>query len=375
MTRTATTPVGIAIVGCGNISRQYLENLPLFPDVAVVACADLDLERAAAVAGRYGVPVSGSVEDVLAHPDVELVVNLTIPAVHVEVSMAAVAAGRHVYSEKPLALERAGAGQLVAAAEQAGVRLGVAPDTFLGPGMQTVYRAIASGTIGEPLSALTLMQGPGPEAWHPAPEFLFQHGAGPLFDMGPYYLTALAVMFGPVVRVAGTGRKGRESRVVGSGDRAGTRFDVEVPTHVSTLLEFAGGQVATSVFSFDSPLVRHDFFEVTGTEATLAVPNPNGFSGPVRTRRAGDDGWATLAEAAAPFGRGLGVLDLARAARTGRAHRADGALGAHVVDVMESIIASADTGEFVTVTSSFDVPAPLPEGWDPARTIDDGGDG
>jgi predicted dehydrogenase len=214
------------------------------------------------------------------------------------------------------------------------------------------------------------MQGPGPESWHPSPEFLYQRGAGPLFDMGPYYLTALAAAFGPVARVAASARQARAERLIGSGERAGTRFAVEVPTHVSALLEFVGGPAASSVFSFDSPLRRHDFFEITGTEATLAVPNPNMFRGQPRLRRAEDEAWTPVPERGATVGRGLGVLDMARAIRSGEPHRASGAAGLHVVEVMTAIAESAERGEFVAIESTFPIPEPLPEDWAPeARTI------
>jgi predicted dehydrogenase len=361
---------GVALVGCGTISHEYLRNLTAFPDVRVLACADLDTDRAKAVAAQYEVPEAGGPDLVLGHPDVELVVNLTIPAAHVEVSAAAVAAGKHVYSEKPLCLDPVGGAELLAAADAAGVRVGAAPDTFLGAGLQSAYRLIERGAIGTPLSALTLLQGPGPQSWHPSPEFLFQHGAGPLFDLGPYYLTALAAAFGPVTRVAATARQAFTERVIGSGPRAGTRFPVEVPTHVAALLEYRDGPSVTSVFSFDSPLSRQGFFEITGTEATLRVPDPNRFDGPLSLRRAGEDDWTPVPTEGASAGRGMGVLDMARAIRAGAPHRVSAAGALHVVDVMTALTSSAQLGRFVTVDSPFPVPQPLPADWDPhQRTV------
>ncbi|GAA5195655.1 Gfo/Idh/MocA family oxidoreductase [Rugosimonospora acidiphila] len=362
--------VGIALVGCGTISHEYLRNLTTFPDVRVVACTDLDTERAKAVAAEYHVPEAGEPELALRHPDVELVVNLTIPAAHIDVSTAAVLAGKHVYTEKPLAMDADGGAGLLAAAAKTGVRVGSAPDTFLGAGLQSAYRLIARGDIGTPQSALTLMQSPGPESWHHSPEFLFQPGAGPLFDIGPYYLTALAAAFGGVTRVAATARKAFAERVIGSGPRAGTRFRVEVPTNVSGLLEFSAGQAATTIFSFDSPLSRQGFVEITGTDATLSVPDPNRFDGPLRLRRAREEDWTPVETVGAHVGRGMGVLDLARAIRTGAPHRADAAGALHIVEVMEALTASAETGQFVAVNSDFPTPSPLPEDWDPyQRTL------
>ncbi|MEU4832576.1 Gfo/Idh/MocA family oxidoreductase [Streptosporangium sp. NPDC023615] len=359
-------PVGVAVVGCGTISHQYLANLVSFPGVRVVACADLDPGRAREVAERYGVPVAATVPEAISHPGVELVVNLTIPSAHAEVAMAAVGAGRHVYNEKPFTADRESGAALVEAAASAGVLLGSAPDTFLGAGMQTAARIVAEGGIGTPLSALTLLQGPGPESWHPSPEFLFQPGGGPLFDMGPYYLTALTTLFGPARRVAAVARRARDERVVGSGPRAGTRFPVEVPTHVTALLEFAAGQAATMVFTFDSPLRRAGFVEITGTEATMRVPDPNTFGGEVRLRRAEDEEWRPVPTEGTEAGRGLGVLDMAQAIREGRPHRATGELGLHVLDTMIAVAESAERAAFVEVTGDCPVPEPLPRGWDPA---------
>ena len=354
------TPVGVAVVGCGTISHQYLKNLADRPEVTVVACADLDTARAAEVATRYGVPASGDPSAVLARPDVELVVNLTVPTAHVPVARAAIRAGRHVYNEKPFALTPSDAATLLTEAAAAGVRIGGAPDTFLGAGWQTAAAAVAEGRIGTPLSAIALMQGPGPHRWHHDPEFFFRPGGGPLFDMGPYYLTALAVLFGPVTRVAATARIGFAERVIGAGPRAGQRFRVEVPTQVNALLEYASGPVATAVFSFDSPLARQDFVEITGTSATLAAPNPNGFAGPVRLRGVGDPEWTDLPVPTPTGGRGLGVCDLAHAIRTGGPHLASGDLAAHVVEVMTAILTSAERAAFVPVTSTFTPARPHP---------------
>jgi predicted dehydrogenase len=364
-------PVGVGIVGCGTISRRYLENLAAYPDVRILACADLDVDRAASVAAQHRVPTSGNLDAVLGHPEIEVVVNLTIPAAHADVTSAAIAAGKHVYSEKPLALDPMTGARLLTEAATADVRIGSAPDTFLGAGLQTAYRLISQGAIGTPLSALTLTQSPGPEAWHQSPEFLFQAGGGPLLDMGPYYLTALAIALGPVARGAATARTAHVERVIGSGPRAGTTFPVTVPTHVNTLVEFASGPVAAGVFSFDSPLDRGGFIEITGTEATLAMPNPNAFAGPSRLRRAGDEDWTTVEMSGAESGRGVGVLEMARAIRSGRPHRADGAAALHIVEVMTALLQAAEQHAFVPVTSTLTVPEPLPEDWDPtARTLD-----
>ncbi len=358
-------PVGVAVIGCGTISDEYLRNLTSFPDLHVLYCADLDLERAKTQAARYGVPGAGRAAQATAHPDVELVVNLTIPAAHAEVAQQAVAAGKSVWNEKPLALDTAAGRGLLAAAARAGVRVGCAPDTVLGAGQQTARRLIAAGVIGEPQSALTLMQDPGPQRWHHDPEFLFRRGAGPLFDMGPYYLSMLATLLGPADQVAALGRRGQPDRVIASGPRAGTRFEVEVPTHVTALIGYARGPAATLVLSFDSPLRRHGFVEITGTEATLSLPDPNRFDGEIRVRATGRDDWETIPAAGATAGRGLGALDMARSIRAGTAHRASGELALHVLDTMEAVARSVTTGTFERVPTTFDTPDVLPADWDP----------
>ena len=363
-------PVGVAVVGCGTISDQYLANLTSFPDLRVLCCADLDLERAKTQAEKYGVPGAGSTAQAIGHPEVELVVNLTIPAAHAEVTSQAVALGKSVWVEKPLALDTAAGRELLAEAAQAGVRLGCAPDTVLGAGLQTARRLISEGAIGVPQTALALMQDPGPDRWHPDPEFLFRPGAGPLYDMGPYYLTALASVFGPAVSVAALGRRSRDQRVIGRGPRAGTKFQVDVPTYVASLLGYAGGAAASVLFSFDSPLRRHGFVEISGTEATLAMPDPNGFGGEVRIRPAGSAEWTVIPATGATAGRGIGALDMARAIRAGVPHRASGDLALHVLDTMEAVARSIAGGTFEPVPTTFPVPDVLPAGWDPqARTL------
>ncbi|MEV6103790.1 Gfo/Idh/MocA family oxidoreductase [Streptomyces sp. NPDC051940] len=356
---------GVAVVGCGNISDQYLTNLTAFPDLEVLICADLDEARARAQAEKYGVPASGGVGQALAHPGVRLVVNLTVPSAHYDVASAALAAGKHVWNEKPLTLDPDSGRTLLKEAAQAGVRLGCAPDTFLGAGLQTARRLIDEGAIGVPQTALALMQSPGPESWHPSPEFLFQRGAGPLYDMGPYYLTTLASLFGPAERVVATGRRSRETRVIGSGPKAGTEFPVEVPTHVAALIDYAAGQSASVILSYESPLSRHGFVEITGTEATLALPDPNRFDGSLRLRTAGSDDWTVIGSAGATAGRGMGVLDMARSIAAGVPHRASGEMALHVLETMAAVEVSAAEGTFQPIAGQFTIPEALPSSWDP----------
>jgi predicted dehydrogenase len=360
-------PVGVAVIGAGNISKQYLDNLSTFPDVKVLVVADLFEEAAAARAAEYGIEISGGVDAALNHPDVEIVVNLTIPAAHVEVATAAVRAGKNVWTEKPFSLDRDSGLGLLKEAQAAGVRLGCAPDTFLGAGLQTARRLIDAGEIGTPLTALTMFQSPGPESWHPNPAFLFQEGAGPLFDMAPYYLTALVQTFGPIAKVAAVGSTAFPTRTIGSGPKAGEEFAVEVPTHVSAIAQFESGASSHSVFSFESPKTRMGFVEITGTEGTISLPDPNNFDGEIQICKRGEDDWTTVPAVGPAQGRGMGVLDMARSIRAGIPHRVPGDLAYHVLDAMVSITESVDTGEFVTVESTAPASEPLPETWDPTE--------
>lgn len=363
-----TGPVGVGLIGAGVISSQYLDNLTTFPDVEVRFIADLDVDRARTQAEKYGVAGSGPVAALLADPTIEIVVNLTIPRVHVEVALEALAAGKHVWSEKPFALDRVSGQQLLDAAHAAGLHVATAPDTFLGAGIQSSRRLLESGQLGAPLTAITLMQGPGPESWHPSPEFLFQEGAGPLFDIGPYYLTALVQFFGPVKRVSAVASTAKPSRVIGSGPRAGTRFDVTVPTHVAALYEFESGQTAQSVFSFDSH-VRRTQFEISCVDGTLTVPDPNTFDGELIVHTAGADA-ETLIPTGSTSSRGTGVVELARAIRAGVPERASGEQAFHVLDVMQSTIEAGLSGRPVDVASTVAPTPALPEEWSPTeRTL------
>ena len=368
-------PVGVGIIGAGNISDQYLRNLTTFPDVRVLAIGDLLEDRAREQAAKYGVPKAGGVDLVLGDPDIEIVVNLTIPAVHVEVSEAILAAGKHVWTEKPIGVDRASSLGMLEKADAAGLRVGVAPDTVLGPGVQTAKRAIARGDIGRPLFAQTTFQWQGPEIFHPNPAFLYAVGGGPLLDMGPYYVSALVHVFGPVAAVAAVGLRATDSRVVQVGPLAGQEFPVEIPSTVSVLTQFEQGGQASSLYSTDSPLLRQGIVEITGTEGTLVIPDPNTFGGPITITR-------PLAEMIVPpapvvqevveveqegvlAGRGLGLLDMVRSIRAGRPHVATGRFGYHVLDTLLSIEESVESGAFVPVQSTIDEAGSIPADFDP----------
>ena len=354
----AVTALRVGVVGAGKISGAYLSTLRRLSNVGVVAVSDLDEVRARTAAATTPGARPLAVADLLAADEVDLVLNLTIPAAHAEIARAAIAAGKHVYGEKPLAVTTVEAGAMLAAAACAGVRLGCAPDTVLGTGVQTARACLDSGEIGTPIAATAFMVTPGHERWHPAPEFYYQPGGGPLFDMGPYYLTALVTLLGPVRRVAGMAAIPRATRTIGSGPRAGAEIDVAVATHVTGVLEHAHGALSTLVMSFDVWAGRLPPIEVYGTAGSLSVPDPNRFGGAVQIFRAGAEDWTPVPEAGGYRGaaRGCGVSDLASALTTGTAHRANGEIAYHVLDVMESLLAAADSGQAVDITSSCDRP-------------------
>jgi predicted dehydrogenase len=285
--------------------------------------------------------------------------------VHAEVALAAIAAGKHIWGEKPFTLDRESAQAVLDAAAAKGVVVGNAPDTILGEAIQHSHRLLADGVIGTPRTVLTLMQGPGPEAWHPRPQFLFARGAGPLFDIGPYYFTTLVQLLGEIESVQALGQRPRAERVVGSGPDAGARFPVEVSTHVSVLTRFRSGVVGTSIYSFDSPVERQ-LFEISGSAGTLAVP-VSGFDGPTKILEDKPDAeWTTVAPPGAHRERGVGVLEMARAIRAGRKPRAGGDLAFHVLDAMLAVEESIETGAPVQLNSGAEAITAVEAEWDPA---------
>jgi predicted dehydrogenase len=350
----------VGIVGCGNIAPRYATWCPRYDTIDLTACADLDPSRAEALAAEFGLTAM-SVDDMLASPEIDIVVNLTPPAAHAGVSLAVIAAGKHVYSEKPLALTVADGERILDAAERAGVRVGCAPDTFLGGGLQTCRGLIDAGAIGRPVAAATFMARPGPESWHPNPHFFYRRGAGPLYDVGPYYLTALVHLLGPVERVSGLGRIPFAERVADSEYWHDERIPVEVPTHVSATLDFASGVVGTAIFSFDVWAHHLPHIEVYGSEGALNASDPNYFGGPVQLYRADEGVWREVPLThSADVERGLGVADMAGAIMAGAPHRASGRLALHVLDVMEALGEASDRGQTLGVAHTVERPAPLP---------------
>lgn len=359
---TEHVPFGIGVIGAGVISDEYLPTLTRLPDLEVRFIADRSPERARACAEKYGVAAWGTYDELLADEGVQLVVNLTVPQAHYEITRTALEAGRHVWSEKPLATTADDARTLVELAERLGLRLGSAPDTFLGPGLQTGLAAIRGGKIGEPRTAFASYQYGGPDMWHPSPEFLFATGAGPVLDVGPYHLTALVHVFGSVTRVTARGIASRPTRTIGVGERAGTEFPVEVPTHVTALYEFENGGLADVVLSFDSAIVRMAL-EVSGTSGALQMTDPNGFTGD-SVLVTGYDARTTIpGDGPGGAGRGSGAVDIVRSLRAGEPHRAGGALALHVLDGLLATEESIRTGLPVDVHSRISPVPLLPEGW------------
>jgi len=356
--------VKVGIIGCGNISSIYCQAGKRFEILDIAACADLVPERAAGRAEEYGIPRACTVEELLADPEIEIVIDLTTPPVHAEVALAALDAGKSVYNEKPLAIDRADGRRILKLASEKGLRVGGAPDTFLGAGLQTCRKLVDDGWIGEPVAATAFMMCHGHESWHPNPEFYYKVGGGPMFDMGPYYLTALIHLMGPVRRVTGSARITFPERVITSQPKAGAVISVDVPTHVAGILNFDSGAVGTIVTSFDVWAAQVPRIEVYGTEGSLAVPDPNTFGGPVLVHRAGADEWSEvpLAYGYTTNSRGIGVADMAYALRSGRDHRANGELVFHVLDIMCGIHDASRDGQHVELGSTCQRPAPLPLG-------------
>ena len=354
--------VGIGIIGCGNISGAYLKAMRDLPILDVRGLADANPTAAEARAAEFGL-TAVPVEALLADPSVEIILNLTIPKAHVAVGLQALDAGKHVYSEKPLGIAFAEGKTLADTAKAKGLRIGAAPDTFLGGAHQTARALIDEGAIGRPVGGTAFFMCPGHERWHPAPAFYYEVGGGPMLDMGPYYITDLVNLLGPVARVAGVATTPRSTRTITSEPKKGEVIPVHVPTHVAGTLEFVSGAAVTIAMSFDVPAHRHLPLEIYGTEGALIVPDPNHFGGTIEHLPKGGE-WSAV-ETRYPYAdanwRSIGIAEMAQAIRDGRPHRANGDLALHVLEVMEAFGTSSETGRHIEITTRPDRPAPLAE--------------
>jgi predicted dehydrogenase len=371
----AAPPVKVGIIGCGNISDAYFSGAAASGLIRIEACADLRPEAAQAKAAQHGVAAL-TVPALLDHPGIEIVINLTVPQAHVPVSQQILAAGKHVYLEKPLATDFAAASGLLAQASACGLRVGCAPDTFLGAGHQACRAAIDAGRIGAPVGGAVAMLSRGMESWHPNPEFFFKPGGGPVHDMGVYYVTQLVQLLGPVARVSAGASTGFAQRVIGSEPLRGRVIDVEVPTTVNGVLQFAGGANVAMSVSWDVWAHQRAPIEIYGTEGSLLGVNPNYFGGEPRISER-DGPWQPIAIADHPFGadntttrtgarvanyRAVGVIDMAMAIRHGRAHRASGELALHVLEVLDAFERSSAEGRHIPIQTTVQRPEPVPRG-------------
>ncbi len=351
--------VKVGVIGCGTISDVYLSNLTKrFSNVKVAAVADVDAARAREKAAAYAVK-SCSVEDMLADESIEIVLNLTTPLSHAEICLAALGEGKHVYTEKPLSVSLKDAERIMTLARKKNLRVGAAPDTFLGAGIQTCIRLIDEGAIGAPVAATAFMTGHGPESWHPDPAFYYAQGGGPVFDMGPYYFTALIALLGPAQRVSGSVSRTFRRRVVGTGPKAGQLIDVDVPTHAAGTIDFACGAVGSFILSFDIWHATLPRIEIYGTEGSLSVPDPNTYGGPVRMRASVDEEWIDVPVQEAENLRGLGLAEMVDAMAAGRQHRASGALAFHALEIMHAVHDASSSERYVTLRYPVARPEPL----------------
>ncbi|MCL2244086.1 MAG: Gfo/Idh/MocA family oxidoreductase [Treponema sp.] len=353
----------VGVVGIGNISKIYLNNLSvMFANrIKLTSVTDIIFDRAEKAAADYNLKAYKTLDEMLKKGETDIILNITPPKNHYEVALASLNAGKHVYNEKPVCTRCEHAAHLLETAAEKGVRVGGAPDTFLGAGIQTCRKLIDDGWIGVPVAATAVMMGHGPESWHPSPEFFYKAGGGPMFDMGPYYITALVNLLGPVVRVSGSARISTPVRTITNASRYGEIINVEVPTHISGVLDFACGTVGTLITSFDVYSHSLPRIEIYGTEGTLQVPDPNTFGGPVFVRRFREEEWSKipLLKSFSDNSRGLGITDMAEAIEENRPHRASTELVYHVLDIMHGIHDASASGKYYKVRSKCKQPASL----------------
>ncbi|QYR20699.1 Gfo/Idh/MocA family oxidoreductase [Paenibacillus sp. sptzw28] len=354
--------VKVGIVGCGNISGIYFTNLQKYPEIDLVAAADLDLVRAQQRAEEFGLAKAYTVDQLLADVEIDVVVNLTIPKAHASICLQALEAGKHVYVEKPLAVTREEGLQILKLAADKGLRVASAPETFLGGGIQTCRKLIDDGAIGTPIAVSGFVIGGGHESWHPDPEFYYEIGGGPMFDMGPYYLTAFVTLLGPISRVTGSAVISYPERTITSEKKRGKTIKVETPTHIAGVIDFESGAVGTLITSFDAKAgTSLPNIEIQGSGGTLLVPDPNNFGGVVKLRRAGGD-WeeVPLTHGYTDNNRGIGVADMARAINDGGPHRASGAMAYHVLEAMHGFHDASREGKHYRMQSTCERPDPMP---------------
>jgi len=352
-------PARIGLIGCGAISGAYLTHSRRFAVLNIVACSDIDLERARAKAAEYQVPRIASFDELLRDDGIDVILNLTIPRAHAEISLRALEAGKHVYSEKPLAIMLAEGAKILTVARQKSLRVGCAPDTFLGAGLQTARKLIDDGAIGRPVAFTAFMMCPGHEHWHPNPQFFYEAGGGPMFDMGPYYLTALLNFFGPIRRIVGAASIEIPDRIA----LDGTKIQVQTPDHICGSIEFENRVLGSIVMSFATRFGQYDTQQpitIYGTEGTLKVPDPNVFDGPVHLRRRADPDFQLIPHSTpAGFGRSIGLADMAQALRTARPHRASGEQAYAVLEAMQAFLDSSERCCAIEMKSSYERPQPL----------------
>ncbi|MEV6304617.1 Gfo/Idh/MocA family oxidoreductase [Actinoplanes sp. NPDC051861] len=351
-------PHRVGVVGAGWISGQYLDTLRDHPALAIAAVADLDAGRAASVAAGIAGCRALAVDDLLRDDSIGTILNLTIPAAHASVALGAIKNTKNVYGEKPLAGDMSSARAVLRRAAEVGVAVGCAPDTVLGTGVQTARASVDAGLIGRPLSAVAVMATPGHERWHHHPDFYYVPGGGPLLDMGPYYVTALVHLLGPIAAVTGAASRLRTTRAIGSGPRTGEQIPVSVDTHVTGVLHHVNGALSTITTSFDAVRTTAAPIEVHGETGSLAVPDPNLFAGEVRLFELGAPEWRTVPPSAgyADAGRGIGLIDML----TSPSPRASGTLAMHVLDAMTSLLRSAGEGRRIELTTTAERPGPVP---------------
>jgi len=370
----ANISTAIGLLGCGSIAERYVVGMRRFPNLTLAGCADVIPAAAVSLSERTGIHAYASVDELLADPAIDIVVNITPPVVHEEMTRAAVAAGKHVYVEKPITTDPATATSVLDDAQLAGIVIGAAPDTFLGSAAQTARRALDEGVIGNPIGAVAAVRYSRAEEWHPDPSFLFRPGGGPSLDLGPYYVTALVNLLGPVAEVSAFSRIGAVTREFTAPERRADSVEVTVPTHASASLRFVDGAIATLISSFDIWDTSLPFLEVYGDKGTLQLGDPNEYDSDVRVKRHSDTEWQVLPPVLEPTGepetpvqllRGIGVDDLARAlhdperALRGHGPRASGALAQHVLEIIAAIDESSARSEVIAITSRVDRPKPV----------------